>query len=406
MQPRRSTHCVVTVLAVAVSVVTLDRPVLAQRQTTTSTPLDSTQPVPGWTFTPTLIYSGTADDNVLMHGRGDATTGDYVNVVNPRGQLDYNGRYSQFDLFYTGAFLMYRSLNTLNSYDQHGSISLRRRVSKHIALFAADSLSIVPTTDAIEFVGIPFLRTGSRINSLRTGVEATLSKRTMVTLAYTAQWIDFDSASVFGQLIRGGHGQGGTLTLRHRVSEHTTLLGDYDYQRATVNGIDTFDVQNSSVGVEQRLTERTVAYAAVGVARLGISSFGPARTGPAWRAGIARQFEKAGFDLSYSRSFVPAYGIGGTTQNEEASGRVRLPLARRVYAQSAISWRRNEPLTRGELRLKSWWIDAGLGVGLQPWLRLEGYYNGMIQEIDRPGGQMDHNRVGFQIVMTKPMRIQ
>ena len=73
-------------LGVAVLAVVLsggDR-VAAQDQTPAAS-TDSTPRLAGWLFTPTLIYSGGWDDNVLLHGQGDATTGDFLTVVNPRG---------------------------------------------------------------------------------------------------------------------------------------------------------------------------------------------------------------------------------------------------------------------------------------------------------------------------------
>ena len=41
----------------------------------------------GWTFTPTIVYSGGWDDNVLVRGQGDEAPGDFVNVVNPEESI-------------------------------------------------------------------------------------------------------------------------------------------------------------------------------------------------------------------------------------------------------------------------------------------------------------------------------
>src|SRR3954468_14178931 len=69
----------------------------------------------GWSLTPSLTYSGAWDDNVLIRGKGDTTPADFLNVVNPRGTLDYNGRRGQVSATYDGAFLLYRDLKSLNS---------------------------------------------------------------------------------------------------------------------------------------------------------------------------------------------------------------------------------------------------------------------------------------------------
>jgi hypothetical protein len=47
-------------------------------------------------------------------------------------------------------------------------------------------------------------------------------------------------------------------------------------------------------------------------------------------------------------------------------------------------------------------------VGWEPqnWVRLEAFYARTQQSTLRPGGEVDRNRVGFQIVTSKPMRVQ
>ena len=378
----------------------------ASAQTAGGTPEASHPQVSGWAFTPTLVFAGSWDDNVLLHGEGDQTSGDFLTVVSPRGALQFNGRRAQMELNYNGAFLLYRAFSTLNSYDQHAGISASRMLTKHLTIFVHDNAALVPTTDAVEFVGVPFLRTGSRINDLRAGIEVALSKRTSMTAAYSSNWIKFDDTGAFEQLLRGGRSQGGTATLRHQLSTRLSLVVDYDFQHANVGPTaDGFDIQNGTIGFDYRLTELTSVSGGVGASHLAVSSLAAARTGPAWHAGIARQFKKAGLELSYNRSFVPSYGFGGTTQNEEATGRGRLPLGRRVFTQASLSWRRNEPLTFGDLKLTSWWFTTGVGVGLTPWLRVEGFYSGSRQTIDRPGGILDRNQIGFQFVMAQPVRI-
>lgn len=361
----------------------------------------------GWIFTPSLVYSASWDDNVLIRGRGDQPIRDYQNVVNPRASLDFNGRRGQFDVSYDGAFLMYRQFNDLNSYEQHASISARRLVGRHVALFVRDSAAVVPTTELVQFVGVPFARTGSAIEDFHSGVEAAFTRRTSIVASYNFQWVRFDENQAFASVLRGGHSHGGTIVFRHGLTDRTTLTADYALQHATVaNGEEIFDVQNTAVGFEYRLSEYTRVFAAAGVARLGVSTFGPARTGPAWRAGLTRQIGKAGIDLSYSRSFVPSYGFGGTLQNEDVTARLRLPLSRRLYTQTATSWRSDQPLTTGELKLHSLWIETAVGYAWQPWLRVEAFYGGTHQRIDRPGGALDRNRVGVQIVTTNPMRVR
>jgi hypothetical protein len=42
---------------------------------------------------------------------------------------------------------------------------------------------------------------------------------------------------------------------------------------------------------------------------------------------------------------------------------------------------------------------------LRPSMRLEGFYGGAHQAIDRPGGITNRNRIGVQLVTAKPMRV-
>ena len=64
------------------------------------------------------------------------------------------------------------------------------------------------------------------------------------------------------------------------------------------------------------------------------------------------------------------------------------------------------PLTVGELKLVSWWFEGALGFNVRPWMRVEGFYNGVRQTIDRPGGLLNRNRIGVQLVAAQPVRMQ
>ena len=362
--------------------------------------------VPGWTFTPSVLYQGVWDDNVLVRGMGDEAPRDFLNILNPKADVTFLGRRGQVDAGYDGAFVFYRQLETLNSYDQHARVSAQRLVTRHVTLFVTDNFAAVPTTELVRFIAVPFTRTGSQLDDLRTGVEMALSKYTSMKVSYNFQWVKFDRDDPLAPLLRGGHSHGATASLRHAISENTTLLADYDIQHAIVAVNGTFDVQNAGAGVERKLSDYTRIYLVGGVARVGVTNFAAPRTGPSLRGGITHQYQRAAIDLSYSRSYVPAFGFGGTYQNEEIAAAVRLPLSQRFYTNSSVSWRRNEPLTLGDPSLRSLWIESTVGYSVQPWLRLEGFYSGSRQTIAQPGTERDHNRVGFQIVTFKPLRVR
>ena len=380
-------------------------PVLAQSDFPSDPSSGSTAAAAAWAVTPSVFYSGAWDDNVFIQGEGDDTVGDLMNVVNPRIDISRNWRFTQFGASYDGAFLLYREVGSLNSYDQHMSVSGRRQVSRNVAIFARNGFATMPTTQSTEFVGVPFVRTGSTIDDLQAGIDTALSKRTTMSASYNFQWVQFEDDPTLTTILRGGYSNGASAGLRHVMSTRLTAVASYAFQHSRVSETDeVFIVQNADAGFEYGLSEFVRVFAAGGVSHLRFA-YGPVRIGPSVRAGISRQFQTANAALSYSRSFIPSYGFGGTTQNEELTGHLHMPLARRLYTQASVAFRRNESLTVGAQRLRSFWIEASIGYELRPSVRLEGFYGGAHQAIDRPGGVTNRNRIGINVVTSRPMRI-
>jgi hypothetical protein len=374
---------------------------------TTTPDVEAAPALPGWTLTPTLVFSTSRDDNVLIHEAGDNPPADVVNVINPRAAFDYRGRLTELTGTYDGALLLYRDFGSLNSYDQRAGVRVRRRLSPRLSLFAADTLAVSPTTEFLQLAGVPFVRTGSSLNDLSSGIEAAMSKRTSLNAGVQLQWVQFDEARPVDPVLRGGHSQGGSLGVRHRLSTRTTLTVDYNLHHAVVaEGQASFDVQNGLAGVEHLVARNVRLFAAGGFSHLGLSTFGPARNGATYRAGLSAVLPTAGVDVAYSRAFVPSFGFGGTMQNEDLTAQLRAALSRRAYAQSSFSWRRNDPLTLGEPSLRSRSLQVVAGYAVQTWMRVEGFYAAHWQTIDRPGGMLDRTRLGFQIVTSKPMRVR
>jgi hypothetical protein len=196
-------HSVLWFGALAVAMCAATSPTAAQEPTYGTSSSGSLQLLRGgWTLTPTMVYSGSWDDNVLRRGQGDETAADFVNILNPRAQLDFNGRRAQLSGSYDGAFLLYRDLNTLNSYDQHGSLLARRLISPHVTLFGQNTFAAVPTTKLALLVAVPFTRTGSQIDDLHSGIEWALTKRTSLTASYHFSWVHFDENPEFSTLPR------------------------------------------------------------------------------------------------------------------------------------------------------------------------------------------------------------
>jgi len=379
--------------------------VWAQESNFTPVPGANAQAVPGWTLTPGVALGTGWDDNVLVRGGNNETPDDVLNTIAPRATLNFNGRLTQLAANYDGAFLMYRTLDQLDSYDQRASFYAHRMLTKHFAFFVRNTTAFVPTTELAEFVAVPFIRTGSHLEDLHGGVEAAFTKFTSLSASYNFQMVDFNQEAPGASQLRDGHSNGASVSLRHMVNARLALTGDYQYQHAALRELQQFDISNSGFGVDYQVDESTHVFASAGISRLGVTLF-ETRTGPAWRMGLARSLSTASVDVHYSRSFVPSYGFGGTMQNEEATGRVRFPLGRRVSASSALSWRRDDPLTIGEVPLRSFWIEGSVGYAATPWVRIEGFYAGTHQIIQRAGGTLDRNRAGIQVVTARPMKVR
>jgi len=391
----------VTALAVA--------PVSAQSNLPASPSASATQP--GWLITPSIGFTSGWDDNVFVAGRGAPTEGDVISSLNPQFSAAYNGRFSQFTADYGGAFLLYRQLTALNSFAQRASLAGRSRLSRHVTLFVTNAYSRTPTTENAELVGIPFVRTGSTIDGLDGGAEISLSKRTMLTIAGDGQWITFSQPAsptpeTLATGLHGGTGFGGTATVKHHVSERTAIITDYRAQRATVSDTgERFLVQSLQAGIEQTISQELSVVAEAGAAHLQ-TNVGDHRTGPSYHAGVRWRPSPASFEADYGRSYIPSFGIGGTTQNEEATAALQLPLSRWFYERTSAAWRRNEPLTIGLPRLSSLWLETSLGYSRGGAFGFAVFFQGAHQTIDRPGGVVNDVRVGLQVSAGAPMRIR
>jgi hypothetical protein len=367
-------------------------------------PVESPAPAGGWTLTPSLLYSVNWDDNVLLKQRVDEPRSDFLNVLNPRVDARFGGRRGQFSGSYDGAFLLYRDLNSLNSYDQHGSVSGTRQLSKHVRLFVNDTLAVTPTTELALLVGVPFMRVGVRLNNLRSGIDADLTKRTSISTTYHFDWVRFDQSTAS---LLGGHSNGGMFVVRHRFSELTALTADYGRQFAYFGGAGRLDVQNVSAGFDRRLSDTLRIYATAGISQLSSqAAVGTAHTAPRYHAGFSQRLRTGSLEAVYDRSFAPSYGVTGATESKDFSVRLHTPLWRRAYTHSTFSWRSDTYVLLGNASQQSRWFEASVGYVAQPWMRIEGFYGSAYQATILPGGALDRNRFGFQVITVKPVRIR
>lgn len=375
----------------------------------------------GWTFTPSITFSGAWDDNVVLVGVDEGRPSDYVTAVVPGGSIDFLGRRVHVSGGYQGSFVFYRELTELNSVDQYARANLQYRASNRATLTASQTLSSARTTDGIELVGVPFRRIGNVTSVTRGGIDFRATPRTTIKGGYALRIVDFDDDA--GQFLTfpGGHEHHLSSAVAHQVTSRLSIGGAYDLSRVVVadnplvggNGSlpvvepqEVVLVHHSAATTEYRLAERVTLSGSFGVSHLGEGLTHAARTGIAWRAGVSSRHEH--FDLSshYQRSVVPSFGFGGTFQNEELVGNIRGPFAgNRGYWQTGLAWRDNDPLIAGPPSTRTIWFSSTAGYVVYPWLRLEGYYSRAHQNTQLPGGQVSRNRIGFQVVTLRPVRV-
>jgi hypothetical protein len=367
----------------------------------------------GWTFTPAVGFAETYDDNVSLFGRGsaDQQNDDYVSTISPAAGLHYAGKHTTMGAGYTGTFLNYQTFSVLNRWDQRGHFDLRRQETARLKWFGNASAAAVPTTDLIELGGLPFRHTGARTADARGGFEYTFSARNSIQHSDGYQAIDFDRNPDVSLGLLGGRIFESLNGWRHRFDSRLALGADYSFRRSTVVGdADAFNIHTSEAAVDYELSPDWSFSGGAGVVYLRATPLTAARTGPAWHARIDRLHGRTLFHVGYLRSYIPSFGFGGTVQNEEIGVGYRTPLfgSRHFYLDNSMVFRDNQPLTsvQNQLPLRSLRTYSTFGWEPQPWVRLEGFYSRVQQSSLRAGGQMERNRIGFQIVTSKPMRMQ
>ena len=365
-------------------------------------------PSAGWSLTPALVMSRTYDDNVLLRGPGDPHEHDAINVISPRGDATYHGRQTDLSFRYDGSIILYNRLDTLNSYEQHGDLLLKHHMSARSSFFTTFSMTAAPTTEVLQLTGIPYIRAGVFTETVHSGFEHQASKRLTVTASGYFDQARFNATGNYENILLGGYGIGGGVSLKERLSERTSLTGDADVQHETIGSAhQQFDIQHVLGGVEHQLSERMRVFAAGGFSRLSETTFAPARTGPSFRIGLSEHYRSTIIDLSYDRSFVPSFGIGGTTQNGSVTARVQMPITRRLYTQNLVSWQQQDPIAIEVPVLRSTWVQSSVGYTASQWFRIEAYFAGTRQTAGREDGSLlTHNQFGIQVIASKPVRIR
>jgi hypothetical protein len=367
----------------------------------------------GWTFTPTLGFAETYDDNISLFGRNTAESqnDDYIATIFPAADLHYAGKHTLVDMGYTGSFLDYRTFTVLNRWDQRARFEVRRQETARFKWFGHAAAAMIPTTDLIELGGIPYRHTGARTADGRGGIEYALNAKNSISHSVNYQVVDFDRSADVRDSLRGGRVAESMNAWRHKIDSRLALGADYSFRRASVVGDEqAFNIHTTEAAVDYDLSPTWALSAGGGIVYLQQTALTPSRTGPAWRATLERHRAGRTFHVGYIRSYIPSFGFGGTIQNQEVGVGYRTPLfgSRRFYIDNSAVFRDNQPLTSTleQLPLRSLRTYSALGWEPQAWVRLEAFYARVQQSSLRAGGQLARNRLGFQIVTSKPMRMQ
>jgi hypothetical protein len=367
----------------------------------------------GWTITPTLGFAETYDDNISLFGKNTAENqnDDVIATFFPALDLHYSGKHTRFGSSYSGSFLNYRTFSLLNRWDQRMRIELRRQETARLNWFARAAASMLPSTDLVELGGLPYRHTGAKTADGRGGVEYTFNAHDSFTSSVNFQHVEFDRPPDVRAILRGGDVLESLNIWRHKIDARLAFGTDYSFRRAHVVGdLETFNIHTAEGAVDYDLSPSWSFSGGAGAVYLESTAVTSARTGPAWRISLERHRGASAFHVGYSRSYIPSFGFGGTIQNDEVGLGFHAPLfgSRHFYTENSIIYRDNQPLTDlvQQLPLRSLRTYSVVGWEPQRWVRLEGFYSRVQQTSLRAGGQLYRNRVGIQIVTSKPVRVQ
>jgi hypothetical protein len=369
----------------------------------------------GWTFTPIVGIAETYDNNITLFGNGsaDGLNNDYVMTFFPSANLHFEGAHTQFGTGYGGSFLGYHQYNSLDRWDQHGDIELRREETAHLKWFAHASGSTRPETDLIDLGGIPYRHTGATELSGRGGFTYLFDARNSIDVTSSYQDIRFQRSDLAAEnlFLRGGNIFDNLFAYRHRLNERLAIGADYSFRRALVVGdLDHFNLHGAEAAVDYEISEVWSLSGAGGVMYMQPTTQEPDRTGPAYRLGVTHHRGLTSFHVSYVDSYIPSFGFGGIIRSRELAGGFRSQLfnSRHFYTEESVSLRDDAPVVATDLQLPLRSLRGYAILGWEPdrWVRFEVFYARVDQTSLRPGGELSRDRIGFQIVASKPMRIQ
>jgi hypothetical protein len=320
-------------------------------------------------------------------------------------------RRTRFTGGYSGSLLDYRTFSLFNRWDQHAQLSLRRTETQRITWGVQGSLSLTPSTDALDFDGVPFSHTGARALHARATMEYRLSQRDAISTSLHRQKVTFDRPDELLPYLRGGESTEFFTSYRRGIDARLGIGSSYSLRRASA--VDqpehlTFHVMRGTV--DYQLTPSWSLSGGAGLDYVPATPITPSQQAPGFSAAADWSERSRRFHVSYERAFLPSFGYGGAVQNQNLNVSYFTPLfnSRRFYTEHGFSLRDNRPLiiAPGRLHLRTSRLNSTFGWAPQPWIRVEGFYSRAMQTTLIPGGDIDRNRVGFVIVTSRPVRVQ
>jgi hypothetical protein len=368
---------------------------------------------PGWTFIPSFALSQTYDDNITLFGTGtaDEQNDDVITSYVPGANLTFVNRRTRAAAGYGGSFLTYRNNGVFNRWDQRAHLSLRRAETPRVDWSLNGSATMRPSTEAIDFDGIPFSHTGATALNGRAGAGYAFGERHAVTSSLQLQKVSFDRPGELLPYLRGGRAVETFSTYRHRASRRFAVGAHYTFRQATVTGdADDLNFHVVRAAFDAELSPTWSVNAGAGFDYLMAAPNTPAQRAPGFGVAADRSAGGTRFHVGYQRLFLPSFGFGGAIQSQELAVTYHTPLfhSRRFYTDHAVMLRDSRPLVEapGRLRLRSLRTNSVIGWAPQPWVQLEAFYARVQQTSLIPGGRLDRNRVGIQIVTSTPVRVQ
>jgi len=249
---------------------------------------------PGWVFTPSAVLGVLHDSNVTLRAVNEPITAEAVGLINPRGEIDFNGRRTHFNAGYSGALEAYRELSELNRYEQKGRLELRHQARPRLQLFSTASYASVPTTDRLELGPgvLPFVGIGSQHFEASGGFQLQLSRRAKLDGGLSFQTIHFDrqqpnGPDEFTQFLRDGRSISPSLTAMYDLSAHLSVGAAWSYRHAVVSeGLNVVDVQSTTAELAWQAAGHTTIRGGAGAAHLTSDTELVSRWGPAYHLGV------------------------------------------------------------------------------------------------------------------------